>query len=72
MTHKQVYEKYKEMIPFDETKTDLYFPCGLNTIRVRLNTGEEFVFSYNSNKSWVFETVDNFVKKMKGKRKCNG
>ena len=26
MTHKQVYEKYKEMIPFYETKTDLYSP----------------------------------------------
>lgn len=66
MIHKDVYAIYKKMMPFYASQTEEYFPCGLNTIRVRLHDRREFVFSYGKDNSWSFETLDRYMKKMKG------
>lgn len=68
MIHDKVYAIYKKLLPFYAEKTECYFPCGLNTIRVRTHSKEEFVFTYVKDGSWRFETVDCYIKKMKGAR----
>ena len=68
MCHNTIYDAYKDLMPFFAEKTEAWFPCGLNTIRVRLNTKKEYVFNYNADKSWQFQTIDLYIKNMKGKR----
>lgn len=68
MIHKNVYAIYEKLMPFYASQTKEYFPCGLNTIRVRLQDRREFVFSYGKDDSWCFETLDRYIKKMKGAR----
>lgn len=43
-----------------------WFPNGLNSIRVRLTNKDEFIFTYNSDKNWCYETVDSYIVRMKG------
>lgn len=72
MIHSDIYAIYKEMMPFYADRTEIWFPCGLNTIRVRLHTREEFMFSYSKKGAWSFETLNSYIKKMKKeKSKCN-
>lgn len=66
MTHSKVYEIYERLLPFYAKKTKEYFQCGRNTIRVRMNDKEEFVFSYDNSRSWSFDTLDRYLIKMKG------
>ena len=46
-----------------------WFPNGHNSIRVRLTNNEDFIFTYNSDKDWCYETVDSYIIRMKGERK---
>lgn len=39
-----------------------WFPNGRNSIRVRLDTGKEFIFTYNSSDDWKIESVGSFLK----------
>ena len=72
MIHKNIYEIYKEIMPSYADRTEVWFPCGLNAIRVRLHTREEFIFSYSEKRTWSFETLNSYIKKMKKeKNKCN-
>lgn len=68
MTHDRIYAIYKELLPFYYKQTKMYFPCGQNTIRVRLENGRDYVFIFASDNSWSFETLDRYLKKMKGGR----
>lgn len=69
MNHTQVYEQYKEHVLNYAINTKEYFPNGKNSIRVRQNNGQEFVFTFMSSKSWKFETLDQFLIGMKGEKK---
>lgn len=68
MIHSKVYAIYEKLMPFYAEQTKEYFPCGLNTIRVRLQDRREFIFMYDKDNSWSFETLDRHIKKMKGAR----
>lgn len=69
MVHKNVYAIYEKMMPFYASQTKEYFPCGKDTIRVRLQSNQEFIFSYEKDNSWFFETLNHYLKKMKGAKK---
>lgn len=70
MVHREVFRLFEQYFPdYAKSRFDVYFPNGQNSIRVRLNNREEFIFTYNSKKDWSLETVDSYIKKMKKGRK---
>lgn len=69
MIHTQVYGYFKECLPEQEKKVKEYFPNGRNSIRVRQENGQEFIFSVTAPKVWKFETIDQFLAGMKGEKK---
>jgi hypothetical protein len=72
MTHKKVYGWFKIYFPQFFDQVEEWWPCGKNCIRVRLENGRDYVFTYNGGKHWRLETVESFIKSMKGdpKMKC--
>ncbi len=43
-----------------------WFPNGKNSIRVRIDGGSDFVFTYNNWTDWCYETVESHIRKMRG------
>lgn len=51
MTHNEVYKNFPfGFVNFNEEDVDIYFPCGRNTIRIRLKNQREYIFTFNTNK----------------------
>ena len=69
MIYDEVYGLYKECLPDRAADTKEYFPNGKNSIRVRQNNGQDFVFTFIEPGSWKFETIDEFIAGMKGETK---
>lgn len=69
MVHNQVYEKFKNLMPFYGDKTKKWYTNGKNSIRVVLDTGQQYVFTVFSENNWQFETLDRFLKRMKELKK---
>ena len=66
MTHKDIYKWFKHIFPQYSERLKEWFPNGKDSIRIRLETGRDFVFTYHNREDWRFETVDSFIKQMKG------
>ena len=66
MVHSKVFECFQEHLPAFAEKVETYFPNGKNSIRVRQKDGKEFIFSFNGEKTWRFETIDQFLAGLKG------
>lgn len=66
MQHDLIFHYFKKHMPTESRQIVQWFPNGLNSIRVRLTNNEEFIFTYNSEKEWCYETVDNYIVRMKG------
>lgn len=66
MLHKDVYGWFAVIFPQYTSKVETYFPCGKNCIRVRLRDHQEFVFTYESLTDWSLDTVDSFIRRLKG------
>lgn len=69
MTHKKVYDYYVSYFPQYAKHTVEWFPNGKNSVRVRQTDGQDYVFTYQGKRNWRFETVDSFIKHLKGERK---
>lgn len=67
MSHEVIYNIFKRMMPIYGDKVIMWFPNGYSSIRIRLSTKEEYIFTYSSDRNWRFETVDNYISSMKGK-----
>ena len=68
MTHEDLYNKhFKQKFPQLSRLVVMWFPNGKDSIRVRKETGEDFIFTYHSETDWCFETVDSFIKKLRRK-----
>lgn len=66
MNHQEVYTIFKDLIPFYAEKTEEWFPCGRNAIRVRLHGGDQFIFSVIDQRTWRLESMDYYINSMKG------
>ena len=70
MSHKELYKLFELYFPdYAVDKVELWFPNGKNSIRVRQTNKQEFIFSYIDQKTWRFETVNNFLKNIRGGNK---
>lgn len=67
MIHTEVYKRFKKELPSYAKKVTEWWPNGHNSIRIRLYTDEEFVFSiYPDDKGFKFESMDSFLVRLKG------
>lgn len=65
MLHKDVYVWFTVIFPQYVDKVKETFPCGKNTIRVKLLDQTELVFYYESLADWRLETVDSFIARIR-------
>lgn len=66
MLHEQVYSQLKKNFP-KHSKGE-WWPCGKNRIRIRNPNGNEYIFTYYSDKIYRLETLDVFIKSMVKRR----
>lgn len=66
MSQKEVYDKFKRIFPQFAENSKMWFPNGKNSIRIRHKNGNDFIFTYNKETDWRFETVEAFIKHLKG------
>ena len=69
MTHRDVLTTYKNMFPWAANGITEWFPNGKNSVRIRFNNdrSSDLVFTFNKPSDWCIETVDSFIRSMKGK-----
>ena len=66
MSHNDIIKYFALCFPTYHERTVSWFQNGKNSVRVRLEDGQEFIFTYHSHKEWKFETVKSFLKDLKG------
>lgn len=70
MTHSDVYKWFELYFPnYAGDKAIVWFQNGKNSIRVRQKNLQEFIFTFNGEKNWKFETADSFISGLKGGQK---
>ena len=67
MSHSEVMKWFENYFPdYSGDRIDVWFQNGRNSIRIRQKNGQEFIFTYHSQKDWRFETITSFLNGMKG------
>jgi len=67
MSHSEVMKWFEYYFPdYAGERIDVFFPNGRNSIRIRQKNGQEFIFTYHSQKEWKLETITSFLNGMKG------
>jgi hypothetical protein len=67
MTHDNVYKQFKKLLPDYAKRTTVWFPNGLNSIRVRQMDDKDFIFSTEEKlQEFRFETKECFLERIKG------
>lgn len=70
MSHSDVYKWFELYFPdYAGDKVDAWFQNGKNSIRIRQKNHQEFVFTFHDKNNWNFETIDNFVSRLRGGKK---
>lgn len=70
MVHSKIYKIFERILPlYAGENAEIWFPNGKNSIRVRGINKQEYVFTYNDDATWKFETLKNFMQTMKGTKK---
>lgn len=73
MTHTAILKIFNRLLPQYYAQMVEWFPNGRDCIRVRLDNKREYVFTYNYDKDWSFETVICYMNRirMKEDKRCN-
>lgn len=62
MSHSEVMKWFEYYFPdYAGERIDVFFPNGRNSIRIRQKNGQEFIFTYHSQKEWKLETITSFL-----------
>lgn len=70
MSHVEVLKQFESRFPdFSGDAVDVWFANGKNSIRIRQKNRMEFIFTFNGDKDWKLETIDSFMKTMRGAKK---
>ena len=64
MTRKDVFEAFKDIAHISDERIDTWFPNGRNSVRVRLKTKQELIFTYHTKNYWRLETKGAFLTDM--------
>lgn len=73
MNHNDIYKWFKLYFKlYAENNVAAWFQNGKNSIRIRQTNGQEFIFTYNSQKDWRFETIQSYINNSKKGGKENG
>ena len=65
MIRKDVFEAFKDITHMSDERIDTWFPNGRNSVRIRLKTKQELIFTYQSKNYWRLETKGAFLTDMK-------
>lgn len=71
MTHKDIFQAFLDTMSIQKESVIKWYPNGHNAIRVTLSFGRlngEYVFTYNGKDSWIFETTEHYIKRLKEKK----
>lgn len=71
MKQEEVYKNFQSQFPKYAEYAEEWFPNGKNSVRVRVKGGSDFVFTYNNWCDWCFETVESYIRKMRGGTRMN-
>ena len=71
MKHEEVYKYFQTQFPNYDKYVNEWFPNGKNSVRVRIQGGSDFIFTYNNWMDWCFETVASYIPKMRGGTRMN-
>lgn len=66
MKQEEVYQQFEKHFPQFSEHVEEWFPNGKDSIRVRIQSGSDFIFTYHNSWDWCLETVESFIKKLKG------
>lgn len=67
MSHSEVYKWFELYFPqYAGDKVESWFQNGKNRIRIRQKNHQEFIFTFNNEGNWRFETVESFMNGLKG------
>lgn len=66
MIHSELFKKFAAVFPVWANDTKEWFPNGKNSIRIRLKTEKEYIFSSENEDAWRFETISSFLNSMNG------
>lgn len=70
MNHNEIYRWFELYFPhYSGDNVVMWFQNGKNSIRIRQINGQEFIFTYNSQKDWKFETIGSFMSDLKKEKK---
>ena len=70
MSHSEVYKWFELYFPqYAGDKVESWFQNGKNSIRIRQKNHQEFIFTFNNEGNWRFETVESFMNGLKGGKK---
>ena len=61
-----IFEIFMTLFPTFGEHATMWFPNGKNGIRVRIDDGHEFIFTYDGKDDWNLETVGRYIKIPKG------
>lgn len=66
MSHVIIFKQFTKHFPVWADQVKEWFPNGKNSIRVRLTVNTCYIFTWNGIEDWCLETVDSYIKNMKG------
>lgn len=70
MVHSKVYKIFERVLPlYAGENAEVWFPNEKNSIRIRGANKQDYVFTYNDDRTWRFETLKSFMQSMKGAKK---
>ncbi len=67
MSHLEVYKKFSGMFMETVPHIEAWFPNGKDSIRVRIKSGSDFIFTYHNFDNWCYETVSSYINKNEGR-----
>lgn len=60
MSHTEILRKFKEIFRIKDETIDTWYPNGKNSVRVKLITYEDLIFTFISEDDWRVETLKSF------------
>lgn len=65
MTHDEVFRKLATVFTSVYDVTEEWLPNGKNSIRLKLISNEEMIFTYRGTDNWSLETVDSYLERLR-------